>query len=57
MFHVYWPATAALSLFLIVGVIIVMLKWGPKICNTRHTALPDRNNWRPVVFEQQVSYA
>lgn len=32
MFHVYWPATACLTLVLIVGVIVFMLKHGEKVC-------------------------
>nr|XP_972201.2 PREDICTED: uncharacterized protein LOC660911 [Tribolium castaneum] len=57
MFHVYWPATACLTLFLIVGVIMVMLRYGPKLCKTRHVAFADDNEWQQKAFEQQVSYA
>ncbi|XP_056631343.1 uncharacterized protein LOC130441610 [Diorhabda sublineata] len=59
MFHLYWPATCALTLFLIVGVIMVMLKWGPVICKTRHTALPDRKVYQYGVraYEQEISIA
>ncbi|XP_018567129.1 uncharacterized protein LOC108907809 [Anoplophora glabripennis] len=57
MFHVYWPATACLTLFLIVGVIMVMLRWGPRICRTRNVALPERTDWQHRVYEQTVTYA
>lgn len=32
MFHVYWPAIACLTLVLIVGVIIFILKYGDRAC-------------------------
>ncbi|XP_050517856.1 uncharacterized protein LOC126892374 [Diabrotica virgifera virgifera] len=57
MFHMYWPATCAITLFLIVGVIMVMLKWGPRLCKLRHTALPDRGTWQHATYEQPISYA
>ncbi|XP_071050857.1 uncharacterized protein [Onthophagus taurus] len=38
MLHVYWPVTACLTLVLIVGVIMTILKYGPKLCKTRHYA-------------------
>lgn len=57
MFHVYWPATACLTLVLIVGVIIVMLRWGPRLCRTRNVALPERTDWQHRVYEQTVTYA
>ncbi|XP_017780294.1 PREDICTED: uncharacterized protein LOC108565381 [Nicrophorus vespilloides] len=55
MFHVYWPATACLTLFLIVGVIMVMLRYGPRLCKLRHTALPTDADWEEKAFEQKVS--
>ncbi|XP_068918302.1 uncharacterized protein wrm2 [Tenebrio molitor] len=57
MFHVYWPATACLTLFLIVGVIIVLLRWGPRFCKTRHVALDVERDWQQQAYEQKVSYA
>ncbi|XP_063910347.1 uncharacterized protein LOC135127711 [Zophobas morio] len=57
MFHVYWPATACLTLFLIVGVIIAMLRYGPRLCKTRHVALPDDSEWQQKAYEQKISYA
>lgn len=43
MFHVYWPMTAFVTLILVVGAIMGLLKWGPKFCKLRHTTLPDNN--------------
>lgn len=57
MFHVYWPAATCLTLFVIILVIMVMLRWGPKLCKTRHTTLPDRPDWQHRMYEQPVSYA
>lgn len=59
MFHVYWPATACLTLFLIVGVIIAMLRCGPRLCGLRHTTFVDEENgeWDDErAYEQKVSY-
>lgn len=44
-------------MFLIVGVIIVMLRFGHRLCKLRHTALPDDNDWEDKAYEQKVSYA
>jgi len=55
-FHVYWPALTILTLF-IVCVIIVLLRWGPKFCKTRNTALPDQYDWEDKTYEQKVSLA
>lgn len=57
MFHVYWPATACLTLVLICGVIYTMLRWGPRICKTRHVALPDRDVWQTKTYSQEISIA
>ncbi|KAL3276045.1 hypothetical protein HHI36_020774, partial [Cryptolaemus montrouzieri] len=53
MLHVYWASTAFLTMF-IVGVIIVLLKWGPQLCKVRHTALPDETEWRGKTYEQKA---
>ncbi|XP_065171757.1 uncharacterized protein wrm2 [Atheta coriaria] len=57
MLHIYWPVTACVTMFLIVGVIIVMLRFGHRLCKLRHTALPDDNDWEDKAYEQKVSYA
>lgn len=57
MFHVYWPATACLTLVLICGVIYTMLRWGPRICKTRHVALPERSAWQTKAYSQDISIA
>nr|CAI5828543.1 unnamed protein product [Callosobruchus analis] len=56
MFHVYWPATACLTLLLIVVVIILMLRFGNKWCRLRHTALPDRE-WQHEGYEGPINYS
>ena len=57
MFHVYWPATAALTMIVFIGVIFVMLKYGSKLCRLRHTAKPTEVDWHDKTYEQKVSYA
>lgn len=57
MFHVYWPAVTALTMFVFLGVIVVMLKYGPRLCKTRHTAKPNEFDWQDKTYEQKVSYA
>lgn len=56
MFHVYWPATAALTM-VVLGVILVMLRFGPRLCKTRHHTKPDEADWEDKTYEQRVSYA
>ncbi|XP_025832536.1 uncharacterized protein LOC112905080 [Agrilus planipennis] len=56
MFHVYWPANAALTLFLIVFVIIIILRFGPRLCKLRHTTLPDEHQWQEKIYEQKVPF-
>ncbi|XP_023017479.1 uncharacterized protein [Leptinotarsa decemlineata] len=57
MFHIFWPAVACLTLFLIVGVIMVLLRWGPRICRTRHTTLPERVDWQHKMYEHPIQYS
>lgn len=57
MFHVYWPASAALTMFVLCCVIFMMLRYGPRICKTRHVTLPDDKEWEEKAYEQKVSYA
>jgi hypothetical protein len=57
MFHVYWPAVTALTMFVFLGVIVVILKFGPRLCRTRHTAKPTEFDWQDKTYEQKVSYA
>ncbi|EDV50496.1 uncharacterized protein LOC6544487 [Drosophila erecta] len=51
-----YPAVAAVALF-IVGVIIVMLRYGPRLCGLRHHALPDDDDLRGKTYEHEISYA
>lgn len=56
-FLIMYPAVALLAMF-IVGVIIVMLRWGPVICGLRHTALPDEKDWEEdKAYDHKISYA
>ena len=57
MFHVYWPAVAALTMIVFLGVIVVILKFGPRLCRTRHTAKPTDFDWQDKTYEQKISYA
>lgn len=53
---ILYPAVAALALF-IVGVIIIMLRYGPRLCGLRHHALPDNAEYRERVYDHEISYA
>jgi len=56
VFIVLFPAVAMLALF-VVGVIMILLRFGPQICHVRHTALPDDREWADKAYEQGISYA
>lgn len=56
IYVIIFPAVAFL-LALIIGVIIVLLKWGPIICGVRHHALPDEREWDDKVYDHGISYA
>lgn len=55
-FIVLYPAVAALAMF-VIGVIMVILRFGPRMCGVRHTALTSHHEWDDQVYEQKVSYA
>ncbi|OXU22313.1 uncharacterized protein LOC103316869 [Nasonia vitripennis] len=52
--HVFWPASAVLTLF-VVGVIMILLKFGPRICKTRHEPLPTEQDWMGKSYEHELS--
>lgn len=54
--QVFWPPVACLVLFIAV-VIMLMLRFGSKICKLRHTAYERRTDWEDHAYEQRVSYA
>lgn len=57
MFHVYWPATAALTLLLIVGVIMWILKYGHRCLNLRHHTFNDDVEYAGgQAYEHRVAY-
>lgn len=57
IYVLFFPAVAFLLAF-IIGVIIVQLKWGPRICGLRHTALPDEREWEEdKAYDHGISYA
>lgn len=57
IYVVIFPGIAFL-LALIIGIIIVLLKWGPQICGVRHHALPDAREWEEEkAYDQGISYA
>lgn len=57
---IWWmifPGTAFLTMF-VVGVIIVLLRYGPQICGVRHHTIPDINEWEEGrAYDQRVSTA
>lgn len=56
MFHVYWPLSAFVTLMIVLFTIIILLRYGPVLCKTRHTALPDDREWEDKTYDQQVGY-
>ena len=52
--HIFWPASAVLALF-IVGVIMIMLKYGPRICKVRHEPLPTEQDWESKSYSRDLS--
>lgn len=57
MFHVYWPACAFLTMF-VVCVMMAILKFGPRYCKTRHTTLPPRatdEEWDSKTYSHDLS--
>ncbi|KAK4877600.1 hypothetical protein RN001_010106 [Aquatica leii] len=56
MWYVNWPATAFVTLFIIVMVIIILLRFGPQICRTRHTTLPERRDWQHQTYAQPIGF-
>lgn len=58
MIYVVMFPGLAFILALIIGVIIVMLKFGPQICGLRHHAIPNEREWEEdKAYEQGISYA
>lgn len=55
-FIILYPAVAALALF-IVGVIIIMLRYGHRLCGLRHHALPENEEYRERAYDHEISYA
>lgn len=60
MFHVYWPATAALTMLVVFFTIFALLRYGGQWCNLRHHTLPtyhDRQSrgYAGEGYDQQVT--
>lgn len=56
-FLILYPAVALLAMC-IVGVIMVLLRFGPVICGVRHHALPDDREWEEdKAYDHKISYA
>ncbi|XP_037908330.1 uncharacterized protein LOC119649966 [Hermetia illucens] len=56
VFIAMYPAVAALAMFIVL-IIMILLRWGPKICKVRHHALPDDHEWDEKTYSQPISYA
>jgi uncharacterized integral membrane protein len=56
MFHFYWPPLLFLAMF-VLGVIMALLRYGPRFLNIRHTTRPDEADWQDKTYEQSLSYA
>lgn len=54
--HIFWPPLAALAIFVIV-VVMLMLRYGEKWCRLRHNTLEEKADWSDEAYEQRISYA
>ncbi|KAH0955939.1 hypothetical protein HN011_007938 [Eciton burchellii] len=52
--HIFWPATACLTLF-VVCVIILLLKYGARVCKLRHEPLPSDQEWEGKAYSRKLS--
>ncbi|XP_076242963.1 wurmchen 2 transmembrane micropeptide [Calliopsis andreniformis] len=52
--HIFWPATTCLTLF-VVCIIIVLLRYGSRICKLRHTPLPSDQEWEGKTYSRKLS--
>ncbi|XP_012263416.1 uncharacterized protein LOC105690301 [Athalia rosae] len=52
--HIFWPASACLTLF-VVGVIMIILKYGPRLFQSRHTPLPTQQEWEEKSYSREIS--
>lgn len=55
MFHVWWPASAALALFVVI-VIIMILRLSDKWCGARHTIGPAIGTYSSAEDMEMVAY-
>jgi hypothetical protein len=55
MFHVYWPASAALALFVVI-VIVLILRFSDKWCGARHSTLPTAGAYESTEDMEMVAY-
>ncbi|XP_035784929.1 uncharacterized protein LOC126578817 [Anopheles aquasalis] len=53
---VAYPAVAMLAMFIVL-VIMLILRFGGRLCGLRHHALPDDQDLRDQAYDQKVSYA
>lgn len=53
--HIFWPASAALALF-VIGVIMILIKYGPDICGKYQNRLTQRmRNTEEQGYAREVS--
>ncbi|XP_031828170.1 wurmchen 2 transmembrane micropeptide [Nomia melanderi] len=52
--HIFWPATTCLTL-IVVCVIIVILKYGSRLCKLRHSTLPSDQEWEGKAYSRKLS--
>ena len=55
MFHVWWPASAALALFVIM-VVVLILRFSDKWCGARHTAQSSAGAYESAEDMEMVAY-
>lgn len=56
-FMMLYPAVAVVSMFVLM-VIILILRFGARLCKLRHTTLREQDYWNDDdAYEQKVSYA
>lgn len=52
--HVFWPASTVLTLF-VIGVILALLKYGPRFFKMRHDTLSNDREWDDKTYSRDVS--
>lgn len=55
MFHVWWPASAALALF-VISIVVLILRYSDKLCGARLTTQPVLGPYESAEDMEMVAY-